>query len=301
MRRQSSLIAAALCAVACAQIAGFEQLSSKKAPGDAGAAGSGAGPVNGGAFSAGGAHDAGDGEAGSGDPGNVNTGNNAGVGATGGAGASAGGLSAGSGGSTGGPGAGSGGSAGGEVEVVGGCNAQQLRNAFFDAGPSGWTEDSSSPGILGVDDVILEKSSTRLTAVNVAPKSDDYLAWFGGRPNSDEGTRVNLMQDVQIPAKISNLIVTGWIRIRTTEPVAAESNDQLDIALQDDSDFWSFHVWRVEDATDEWQPFEVQADDPTVLDALRGRTLTFIVESKTDTSYETHFWLDSLSFIAECP
>jgi hypothetical protein len=57
----------------------------------------------------------------------------------------------------------------------------------------------------------------------------------------------------------------------------------------------------VADATDQWQAFEYQADDPAVLDAVRGRSLTFIAESKTDTSYETHFWLDSLSFIAECP
>jgi hypothetical protein len=185
--------------------------------------------------------------------------------------------------------------------VVGGCNAQQLMNASFDAGPVAWEQASTAPGILEVADVILAKSNTRLTTAQVAPKSDDYLAWLGGRPNSDKGTRVNLFQNVQIPAKVSNLIVSGWIRIRTTEPVAAEAEDQLDLALQDDENFWSFHVWRAADATDQWQSFEYQADDPTVLDAVRGRTLTFIAESKTDTTYETHFWLDSLSLIAECP
>lgn len=283
--------------MACAQLAGFEQLTSKQPPSDESAGGSaGSAPTSsagakGGASSAGGTEAAeAAGASAVGDAGsNGSIAGASGTAATGGRGGSAGnGSSAGN--------AGSGG-----AEVVGGCNAQQLKNANFDAGPVAWQQASTAPGIIEVADVILGKSNVRLTTAQVAPKSDDYLAWLGGRPNSDQGTRVNLLQDVQIPAKVSNLIVSGWIRIRTTEPVAAEANDQLDLALQDDQDFWSFHVWRVADATEQWQAFEYQADDPTVLDAVRGRTLTFIAESKTDTTYETHFWLDSLSFIAECP
>jgi hypothetical protein len=295
MRRQWLVIAVSFYAAACAQIAGFEQLSPKKQPSDAGAggfAGAIASTSGGSSTPSGGTNDR-EGEGGNlGDAGsNVNIGNNAGATPV-----------AGTGGSTAGSaGTGTGNAGSGGAEVVGGCNAQQLKNAHFDRGAIDWTQESTAPGILGVDDVILEKNSARLTTAQVAPKSGSYLAWLGGNPNSQQGTRVNLLQEVEIPEKISNLIVSGWIRIQTSEPVAAESNDQLDIALQDENDFWSFHVWYVASASDEWQPFEYEADDPTVLDALRGRKLTFIVESKTDTSFATHFWVDSLSFIAECP
>lgn len=297
MLRQRLLIAAALGAMACAQIAGFEQLTSKPPPNDGGAGGSA--PGSGAAAGTDSNSRAG---------GTDSVGGASGLAANGGAVGDAGsdGSSASaSGTATTGGSAGSGSSAGsagaGGSEVVGGCNAQQLKNANFDAGPLAWEQASTAPGIIEVADVILAKTNARLTTAQVAPKSDNYLAWLGGRPNSDKGTRVNLLQTVQIPAKVSSLRVSGWIRIRTSEPVAADANDQLDLALQDDHDFWSFHVWRVADATDQWQTFEYQADDPTVLDAVRGRSLTFIAESKTDTSYETHFWLDSLSLIAECP
>jgi hypothetical protein len=294
MLRQRLLIAASLGAVACAQIAGFEQLTSKQQPNGGGVSGF-AGSV----ATSGGTSGGADSKAGAGTV--AAAGDGASAGALGGAGGN-GSVASTAGMATTAGKAGSAGSAGtGGGEVVGGCNAQQLNNANFDAGPVAWDQASTAPGINEVADVILAKSNVRLTTAQVTPKSDDYLAWLGGRPNSSQGTRVNLLQNVQIPAKVSNLVVSGWIRIRTTEPVAADANDQLDLALQDDQDFWSFHVWRVADATDEWQWFEYQADDVTVLDAVRGRTLTFIAESKTDTSYETHFWLDSLSFIAECP
>lgn len=295
MRRQCLVIAFSLYAAACAQIAGFEQLSPKKQLSDAGAgaaagldgadSGGVAGRVaNGGATEPSGGANGGEGGKGQGASGAGNVGNAA---------------TAGSGPVGGGAGTGNAGSGG--AEVVGGCNAEQLKNAHFDRGAVDWTQESTAPGILGVDDVILEKNSERLLAAQVTPKTDNYLAWLGGRPNSSKPTRVNLLQSVQIPQKISNLVVSGWIRIKTTEPMVADSHDQLDIALQDEDNFWSFHVWYVDVADDEWHPFEYRADDPSVLDAVRGRALTFIIESKTDTSFETHFWVDSLSFIAECP
>lgn len=297
MHRPCLLIALTLGAAACAQIAGFEQLSSKKA-GEPGAGGTAGVAVSGGSSTDGDGLEGGESTSGgSGNSGgNVNIGNNAG--ATAGGGRASGGGAGGSAGS-GGAAGGGGGSAG--AEVVGGCNREQLANRHFDAGPVGWRQESTAPGILAVDDVIVEKSSERLAGLEVMPQSGNYLGWFGGRPNSEKSTRVNLLQRVDIPANISRLVVSGWIWIRTTEPVVAESNDQLDVALQNDSDFWSFHVWYVDAAEDEWQWFEYEVDNTTVLDELRGNTLDFIVESKTDTSFETHFWLDSLSFIAECP
>jgi hypothetical protein len=281
---------------ACAQIAGFEQLTPKKQLNEAGTGGF-AGAISAGPTAGDGGAPDGAGEGGNVNEagGNVNIGNNAGATSTAGTTSTAGmGGSAGS-------GAGAGNAGSGGVEVVGGCDAEQLKNAFFDRGPVDWTTESTAPGILGVDDVILERNSLRLTEVQVEPQSGDYLAWFGNEPNSDINTRVNLMQEVDIPDRISRLVVSGRIRIRTDEPVVAEANDWLDIALQDEDDFWAFHTWYVDAADEEWQAFEYAADNPAVLDAVRGRTVTFIIESKTDTSSRTDFWVDSLSFIAECP
>lgn len=295
MRRHWLPLAVSFYAAACAQIAGFEQLTPRQQSSGAGTGAFAGAIASGGSTPAVGGSPDDEGEAEGGGSsfgnagGNVNIGNNAGAPPSAGMGGSAsGGTEAG--------GAGSGG-----VEVVGGCNAQQLKNAFFDRGPFDWTQESTAPGILGVDDIILEKNNPRLTAAQVAPVSGDYLAWLGNRPNSDINTRVNLLQQVDIPEKISRLVVSGRIRIRTTEPTVADAKDWLDIALQDEDDFWSFHVWYVDAASEEWQTFEYAADDTALLDAVRGRTVTFIVESKTDTSYETHFWVDSLRFIAECP
>jgi hypothetical protein len=290
MRRHWLPLALAFYGAACAQIAGFEQLTPKKQLNEAGTGGFAGAMSAGSAAGVDGATDgAGEGGTVNQAGGNVNIGNNAGATSTAGMGGSAG------------SGAGAGDAGSGGVEVVGGCNAEQLKNAFFDRGPVDWTEDSTAPGILGVDDVILERSSSRLTEVQVGPQSGDYLAWFGNEPNSDINTRVNLMQEVDIPDRISRLVVSGWIRIRSEETVLADSKDWLDIALQRGEDFWAFHTWYIDAADDEWQTFEYAADNPTVLDAVRGQTVTFIIESKTDTSLETSFWVDSLSFIAECP
>lgn len=296
MRRQWPSIAVSFYALACAQIAGFEQLSAKREPNGVEAGGAAGVTTRGGSSpSLGGATDrAGEGGSLNGDAGsNVNIGNNGGAPTSGAGSGAAGGAGLGN--------SGSGTSGAGGAEVVGGCNAEQLRNAHFDRGAVDWTQASTAPGILGVDDVILERGSDRLKDAPVAPQSGNYLAWLGGRPNSDQPTRVNLMQQVTIPAKVSGLVVTGWIQIHTAEENLADSNDLLDIALEDEDDFWSFHAWYIDEASVDWQPFEYRLDNVALLNAVRGRTLTFIVESKTDTSLETHFWVDSLSFVAECP
>jgi hypothetical protein len=295
MRRHWLPLALSLYAAACAQIAGFEQLTPKKQPSGAGTGGFAGAMAAGATTGDGGATDgAGEGGNGSDAGGNVNIGNNAGAASTAGTTSTAGmGGSAGS-------GAGAGNAGSGGVEIVGGCNAEQLKNAFFDRGPLDWTMESTAPGIEVVEDVILERNSLRLTEVQVAPQSGNYLAWLGNAPNSDP-THISLMQEVELPEKISRLVVSGRIRIRSEETVLADANDWLDIALQDEDDFWAFHTWYIDAADDEWQMFEYAADDRAVLDELRGRTVTFVVESKTDTTLETSFWVDSLSFIAECP
>ena len=176
-----------------------------------------------------------------------------------------------------------------------------LKNADFDAGALEWREESTAPGILELSDVIIKDTNQGLAKANVAPRSGSYLAWLGGVQDSDKPSRVSLMQDVQIPAKVSKLVLSGWIQIKTTEPDPKETTDQLDLTLQDDKMYWSFHFWKGTDVTNGWQSFSYEMSDAARLNALRDRTLTFYAESIADQTELTSYWLDSISLVAECP
>jgi len=161
--------------------------------------------------------------------------------------------------------------------------------------------EATAPGILDLTDVITKDTNQNLLAANVAPRSGHYLAWIGGVLDSDKGSRISLMQDVLIPAKVSKLVLSGYLQIKTTEPDPKETSDQLDLTLQDTQMYWSFHFWKGTDVTNGWQAFSYEMSDAARLNALRGRTLTFYAEAIADTSEITSYWLDSLSLFAECP
>jgi hypothetical protein len=311
MLRHRPLIALALSVGACAQIAGFDELSSKHSQADAGASGAAgtrvttggnAAKAGNGSGAVGAESDAGEMSSGGavGEAGNANSNNASGTANAGGGGASGGG----SGSAGGGASAGTAGSGG--TEVVGGCNQQQITNGFFDAGPSaGWQQASTAPGIIDVSNVILRDDNARLAAAGIAPVSGRYLAWFGNKPNSEQGTRVNLFQKVTIPVNVNNLVVSGSIRIRTESTDPEKDIDQFEISLTEQNDLdsivWVFKLWYPSDATDRWTAFEAPEDDPDVLATLAGHTWNLIASSKSDTGDETDFWLDSLSFVAGCP
>jgi hypothetical protein len=307
----------ALGTAACAQIAGFDDLSPRSPSNDdaAGAAGktataggsearAGSNGVSGHAPDAGGTRptetSAGEGPSG--------VGGSSGVGSAAGTPAAAGTSPAAGGGGGVAGGTNASGAGGEEAEVIAGCNEEQLVNGSFDAGVSGWQVEASSVlGITELSDVILDQQNNRLPA-DVAPQSGDYLAWLGNRPNSQQGTRITLFQPVHIPDAASHFTLTVSIRIRTAEEAAAieSSRDQIDIALDlfdpDDERYWSFHYWAVSEsvATDEWQSLTYDVDEPSWLEALRGQRMRFKAESQSDTEGETTFWLDSLSFVAYC-
>ena len=308
MVRPRLLLVSALCSVACAQIAGFDQLSSRKteateggsgsetagASSIGGSAGAGRGPVpasageSTGGVSTGGASAGGSGNGGKSSSTSGGNASSAGSPSSGGSQASAGSA----------PTAGSGGAAG--AAVIGGCNAQLLKNAAFDAGPVDWRQESKAPGILEVSDLIVDKERPALVQAGVMPQAGNYLAWLGGVLDSDKGSKTNLLQDVEIPAKVSKLVLSGFLQIKTTEPNPNETTDQLDLTLQDDTKYWSFHFWKGTELTNGWQAFSYEFSDAKRLDALRGRTLTFYAESIADTSEITSYWLDSISLFAQC-
>jgi hypothetical protein len=313
MLHQRLLLASAFSVVACAQIAGFEQLSSPTIDDpQAGSHSAGAGRAS----QAGADADAGSEQVAGWSGEGASAGTSSGAGASG-RGGSGGNISGGGSGPTAGVGgaaggtvgatAGTGGAAAGAsgaagAPVSGGCNAQLLKNPNFDAGPSDWLLDSNGPGVSELSDVINKGTNQASILANVAPRPGGlYLAWLGGVVDSDKNTHVNLRQEVQIPAKISRLVLSGWIQIRTTESEPDETTDQLDLALQDDTMFWSFHVWKGTEVIGTWKSFSYPVADGAVLNAWRGRTLTFAAEAQADISEATSYWLDSLSLFAECP
>ena len=310
MRRYALSLLASLGAGACAQIAGFDDLTARNPDG------AGGGDTAG--MSAAGSEVSGAGKP----PSAGSTGNGGAPGASGktssepSAGespAEGGSTSAGNGGgvhtsgSGGGPstaGAGSGGS-----PVIGACNVNLLRNGDFDAGATEWEQDSEAPGILDVSDLIIADDNAVLAAAKVAPKTGRYLGWLGGVLDEEEGTHTRLQQAVHIPAKVSKLVVSGWLHIKTTEPDAALSFDHFELGLLDDGDGqWLMRTWWLHAAEgnaapmlDTWFSFSEELPESAWLDQIRGQTLTFIVDAQADTSEVTSFWVDSLSLIATCP
>ncbi len=297
---------------ACAQIAGFEDLTARNPDGEqggtasgastAGASGSASGKPGAGGSASGGA---------SGTSGTSSTEAGAGEPPTeGGAGPGSGNAGAAS-GSGGAPiTAGAGGSAGsGGSPVIGACNVNLLRNGDFDAGATEWQQDSEAPGITEVADLIIRDDNQALLAAKVAPKSGHYLGWLGGVLDKDEGTLTRLQQTVQIPSKVSKLVVSGWLHIETSEPVVAESFDHFELGLLDDGDGqWLLRTWWLDAAEgkpapafDTWFSFSEELPESSWLDQIRGRTLTFIVDAQADTTFVTSFWVDSLSLVATCP
>jgi hypothetical protein len=275
MHRQRLLIALAWCGAACAQIAGFEQLSGREASG--GASGVSGGEAQGGTSPASAGRT---GSAGSNDTagGSIGTG-------TGGV----------SGGTAAVPEAGAAGM--GDAGLIGGCNRQMLYNADFEAGPVQWQHESTWAGIRDVADIIVARDHPALVEAQVQPFQGDYLAWLGGVPDSQQGWRMNLTQEITIPEDATRLVISGRIRIHTLE-TENDRYDQLDISLQTKQDFWSFHVWDNRDAGD-WRAFEQELLEDH-LKIVRGRTVTFTAEAMTDAGGKTSFWLDALQLIAEC-
>jgi hypothetical protein len=276
MRCHLHLIAGTASVLACSQIAGFEEFSGREGSDDTSVEpGNAGGTPSSGSSSGGGPTMTDAGAAGE---------------------AQQGGTSAGTGG-TGGAAAGSAGTGG--TGAPKGCDEQLLLNGDFDGGAVDWQEESSWTGIHGVGDIILQRGDADLVEAGIEPDSGDFLAWFGGVPDTDQGFRINLVQTVTIPTEVTRLVLSGKIRIATLED-PDDRYDQLDIALVESEDvWWSFHVWDNRDAVSSWKPFEVLVTDDT-LDILRGRTLIFQVESGTDAEFMTSFWVDSLKLVAEC-
>jgi hypothetical protein len=300
MYPQRFALAGALCVAACAQIAGFEDLpyQEKETTGQGGSTAGRTSATNAGHSSAGDSN----GPSFAGTSGSSSGGAFSGSGQSGAlVSAGKGGASAGGGGAPAAAGSTANGAGSAGTAAVSACNTNLLRNADFDAGPLEWRQESRAPGILEPSDLIIQNTNQALTMANVAPVSGQYLAWLGGVLDSDRGSHTSLVQEVQIPAKVSKLVLSGYVQIKSSETDPQVAKDQLDLTLQDDEMYWSFHFWKGTEVTSGWLAFSYAMGDGARLDALRGRTLSFYAEAIADTEDISSFWLDSLSLVAECP
>lgn len=191
--------------------------------------------------------------------------------------------------------AGSGGSGG---EVIGGCGNQLLANAAFDSGRTGvWTEESTYAGV----EILTRRDDAQLVAAGVTPHTGDWLAWLGGIPDNDEERKhtVKLRQTIAVPADAASLTVSGRYWIKTAENPNDAVYDELFIEIEEQEDVvvQLLHMVSNLDDTTGWTSFERSTDN---LDQIRGRTLTFRAYSRTDFTYQTSFYLDSLRLVANC-
>jgi hypothetical protein len=178
-----------------------------------------------------------------------------------------------------------------------------LVNGDFDLGPSaGWREFVTYSESVRI---VVPKDDAWLVAQGVPPVAGDYLAWLGGIPDNEERAHTSrLHQTVRIPAKASRLRFSGWLWVKTLEPDSDALYDrsygqlvQVEDIPDESSVLHVFSQWSNLDSGTGWTEFDF---DTTELDALRDRTVTLEVYSRTDLTFETSFWLDSLSLYAEC-
>lgn len=225
-----------------------------------------------------------------------------------------GGGTAGSGGAGGGGGTNAGGMAGvaasaglGGVGARAGCELQLLANPDFEAGPTGWREESGWTGIDGLDDVIVSRDDPRLAGARFTPPAsgNDYVAWLGGAAAGDFNT-VNVLQDVLIPREVTRLVLAGEIQIKTAE-TGSDIYDRAYAVLEDADDEWFFRrvprgeiEWTNQAPPSGWITFEASIEEQLILDVVRGQRLTFRIEANPDADIATSFWFDSLSLVAEC-
>jgi hypothetical protein len=268
--------------------------SSGATGGTGGATGAGGDQGSGGDAASGGTTGGAGGTSAGGGLGGRGLGGAAGVAGLGVGGLSVGGIS----GTAGIPGTGGAGGVGGSGGMLGGCDNQLLANADFEAGPTpSWQQESDKAGL----EIIVPGSDAELMAEDVAPYAGSYLAWLGGiADNMWDHYDVILRQNVSIPEDASALTLSGFYQIKS-EDSATVGYDVAYLEFETDAGtMWQAVHWTNVDQTSGWQPFTSTTDDGFQLDALRGRTVTFVAYSRTDPSGKTSFFLDNLKLEAEC-
>jgi len=201
--------------------------------------------------------------------------------ATGGTGGSATGGSGAGGSATGGTGTGGIGGAAGAAA----CHVELLTNGSFEAGNVGWTASPTDRRLIylfgEVDPTV------------VPPKESDYVAWLG---YSVVSQTVTLSQTIHIPAGTTSITVSGSVYIQTDEDRTPYDFGYVETTTSSQTD--PEMSWSNSNAADVWVPFSVTRPQ----NGLAGQTATFRMRVVMDDAFNTSFFFDNLSFIANlCP
>jgi hypothetical protein len=161
-------------------------------------------------------------------------------------------------------------------------NVNLLANAAFESGPGvGWIETST-----GGYEIILQPTDLPFAA-HTAP----YAAWLGGYTNGTD----TLLQSVTVPAGATQLRLTGYRVIGTTEVAGGGAWDYVYLRLRNSSGvvLETLGTYSNVDTIAAWTSFSFTASSPHA-----GESIQLYIEATNDIIDHSNFFFDTLSLEA---
>jgi hypothetical protein len=167
-----------------------------------------------------------------------------------------------------------------------------LANPAFDLAPvgTGWTEQNIDPAypVITGDDGIVEQS---------AP----YKAWMGGITGTDENTSSvtdQVYQDVAVPANTTQLVLTGYYEVRTSETgTTVYVTGSVDLLQTNGTPIEAIMALNNAAPTTAWTTLS-----HTFTHNVSGTTVRLRFTTTNDVTNATSFFFDTLSLKAtHCP
>jgi hypothetical protein len=152
-----------------------------------------------------------------------------------------------------------------------------LVNGSFDAVPigTGWVQDDGGSGYP----IIV--SSAELP-FGITPHSAPNVAWLGGVFDVTE----SVSQDIAVPAGVTTMRLTGYVRITTEEPSGQYDHLYAEILAPGGGE--QLGHWSNLDANLAWAAFNLLASGN-----YAGQTITLRFRSYCDDLYNTDFFMDT--------
>jgi hypothetical protein len=167
-----------------------------------------------------------------------------------------------------------------------------LQNPVFDLSPVGtmWQQ------------VPIDPTAPPITSDGFAAQSTPYKAFMGGITGEDEGVSTvtdQIYQDVVVPANTTQLVLTGYYVVGTTES-GTTVYDTASVDLLQTNGTPIENVMTLNNVTTTpaaWQPFT-----HTFTHNVSSQTVRFRITSTNDITNNTNFFFDTLSLKAtHCP
>jgi hypothetical protein len=180
---------------------------------------------------------------------------------------------------------------------------EKLTNPVFDLTPNGmgWVDgrDPATNMLSGGPYPIISPNPA-----GVAAHSAPNKAWFGGAAGNEvtpaKATLVDtLHQDIMIPAGATNVVVTGYYIVGTTEPATTTAFDTFKIDLVQTNGTLIENVISLSNLT---SASTFTQFSKAITANVAGQTIRLRGTSINDNLYRTNFFVDSLSLKAtHCP